>query len=172
LRHARKIITPHSEIGALYPHQTVLLDWCIPEKEIERATRAGSVANVVFPASTVGRKGAYELRAALRNLRTHITVNGPVLEGNNFWDGYQVERMPAEADWLGNATVVVLPAFVEHQPRRLLEAVARGVPVIASKACGLGRLGGVAEVECGDIASLRHEIERALKRTSEVSSSP
>jgi len=172
LRHARKIITPHSEIGALYPHKTVLLDWCIPEKEIERATRAGSVANVVFPASTVGRKGAYELRAALRNLRTHITVNGPVLEGNNFWDGYQVERMPAEADWLGNATVVVLPAFVEHQPRRLLEAVARGVPVIASKACGLGRLGGVAEVECGDIASLRHEIERALKRTSEVSSSP
>ena len=65
-------------------------------------------------------------------------------------------------------TVVVLPAFVEHQPRRLLEAVARGVPVIASKACGLGQLGGVAEVEAGDIASLRHEIEKALGRSSEV----
>jgi len=168
LRHARKIITPHSEIAALYPQKTVLLDWCIPKKEIERAPCAGFVANVVFPAATVGRKGAYELRAALRNLNAQITVTGPFLEGNNFWDGFLVERMPAEADWLRNATVVVLPAFVEHQPRRLLEAVARGVPVIASKACGLGQLGGVAEVEAGDIASLRHEIEKVLGRSSEV----
>jgi VanW like protein/Glycosyl transferases group 1 len=162
LRHARKIITPHSEIAALYPHKTVLLDWCIPEKEIERAPCADFVANVVFPASTVGRKGAYELRAALRNLSAQITVNGPFLEGNNFWDGFQVERLPGGADWLRKATVVVLPAFVEHQPRRLLEAVAHGVPVIASKACGLGKLAGVAEVDAGDIPSLRHEIERAL----------
>ena len=162
LRHARKIITPHSEIADLYPHKTVLLDWCLPEKEIERASSAGLVANVVFPSSTVGRKGAYELRAALRNLSAQITVNGPFLEGNNFWDGFQVELRPAGAHWLRNATVVVLPAFVEHQPRRLLEAVARGVPVIASRACGLGNLGGVAEVEYGDVASLRHEIERAL----------
>jgi len=169
LRNARKIITPHSEIAALYQDKTVLLDWCIPEKEIERARSGGFVANVVFPASTVGRKGAYELRAALRNLSAQITVTGPFLEGNNFWDGFQVERMPAGADWLRNATVVVLPAFVEHQPRRLLEAVARGVPVIASKACGLGQLEGVAEVESGDIASLRYEIERALETSSEVS---
>ena len=37
-----------------------------------------------------------------------------------------------------NNSPFVLPAFVEHQPRRLLEAVAHGVPVIASKAVGLG----------------------------------
>jgi VanW like protein/Glycosyl transferases group 1 len=166
LHHARKIITPHSEIAALYPHKAVLLDWCIPKKEIEQAPGTGFVANVVFPASTVGRKGAYELRAALRNLSAQITVNGPFLEGNNFWDGFQVERINAGADWLRNATVVVLPAFVEHQPRRLLEAVARRVPVIASKACGLGQLVGVAQVESGDVASLRHEIERALERRS------
>jgi len=170
LRHARKLITPHSEIAALYPHKTVLLDWSIPEKEIARAPSAGFVANVVFPASTVGRKGAYELRAALRSMSVQITVNGPFLEGNNFWDGFQVERIPVGADCLRDATVVVLPAFVEHQPRRLLEAVARGVPVIASRACGLGQLGGVVEVEPGDIASLRHEIERALGRRSEVRS--
>ena len=169
LRHARKIITPHSEIAALYPHKTILLDWCMPEKEIERAPGAGFVANVVFPTSTVGRKGAYELRAALRNSSAQITVNGPLLEGKNFWDGFQVEQMSAGVDWLRKATVVVLPAFVEHQPRRLLEAVARGVPVIASKACGLGQLGGIIEVQPGDIASLRYEIERALETRSEVS---
>ena len=162
LRHARKIITPHSEIAQLHPSKTVLLDWSIPEKEIEQAPCAGFIPNVVFPASTVGRKGAYELRAALRDLTVQITVNGPSLEGNNFWEGFQVERMPAGADWLRNATVVVLPAFVEHQPRRLLEAVACGVPVIASKACGLGKMGGVAEVDSADVASLRHEIERSL----------
>jgi hypothetical protein len=169
LRHARKIITPHSEIASLYPHKTVMLDWCIPETQIERTPGAGFVGNVVFPASTVGRKGAYELRAALRDLSAQITVNGSFLEGNNFWDGFQVKRVHAGADWLRNATVVVLPAFVEHQPRRLLEAVARGVPVIASKACGLGQLAGVAEVEPGEIRSLRSEIERALGRRSEVS---
>ena len=162
LRHARKIITPHSEIAALYPHKTILLDWSIPEQEVERAPCAGSVANVVFPATTVGRKGAYELRAALRNLRAQITVNGPILEDTAFWDGFRMKRTPPGADWLSDATVVVLPAFVEHQPRRLLDAVARGVPVVASKACGLRRLEGVAEVETGDIASLRYEIERVL----------
>jgi hypothetical protein len=169
LRRARKIITPHSEIAALYPHKTVLLDWCMSQVEIERAPCAGSVANVVFPASTVGRKGAYELRAALRTLDAQITIHGPLLEGDNFWDGFQVERIRAGADWLRNATVVVLPAFVEHQPRRLLEAVARNVPVIASGACGLGQLGGVIEVEAGDVASLRREIKRALASRSEVS---
>ncbi len=168
LRHARKIITPHSDIAALYPHKTVLLDWCIPEKESERSRCDGFVANVVFPASTVGRKGAYELRAALRNLSVQISLNGQLLEGNSFWDGFQVKRTPTGADWLRGATVVVLPAFVEHQPRRLLEAVARGVPVIASKACGLGQLGGIAEVESGDIASLRQEIEKALGRSQSV----
>jgi hypothetical protein len=170
LRHAQQIITPHSEIATLYPHKTVLLEWCIPEKQIERTPGPDFVANVVFPTSTVGRKGAYELRAALRNLSAQITVNGPFLEGSNFWDGFEVQRMSAGVDWLHNATVVVLPAFVEHQPRRLLEAVARGVPVIASKACGLGQLDGVAEVEPGDIASLRSEIERALGRRSEIKS--
>ena len=168
MRHARKIITPHSEIAALYPHKAVLLEWSIPEKRLERSPCAGLVANVVFPASTVGRKGAYELRSALKDLNAKITVNGPILEGDDFWDGFQMSRVPAGADWLRNATVVILPAFIEHQPRKLLEAVARGVPVIASKACGLGHVGGVVEVECGDIALLRHEIERALEKKERV----
>ena len=45
------------------------------------------------------------------------------------------------------------------------------MPVIASKQCGLGNLSGVAEVESGDVASLRHEIEKVLRRRSEVRSS-
>lgn len=166
LRYARKIITPHSEIAALYPH-TVLLDWQMPQTE--RTPRAGSTTNVVFPATTLGRKGAYELRAALQDLDAQITIIGPILEDTSFWDGFQMRRVAPEADWLSDATVVVLPAFVEHQPRRLLEAVARGVPVIASKACGLARMKGVVEIEFGDTESLRYEIENLI-RSSSVSS--
>ncbi|HEY0762279.1 MAG TPA: VanW family protein [Pyrinomonadaceae bacterium] len=168
LRHARKIITPHSEIAAHYPHKTVLLDWCIPKQHAKRASSAGPIANLVFPATTVGRKGAYELRAALRNLDVQITVCGPILEDTNFWNGFRVKRTTPGVDWLIDATAVVLPAVVEHQPRRLLEAVARGVPVIASKECGLGRLKGVVEIDCGDIESLRCEIERVLLRNVQV----
>lgn len=168
LHHARKIITPHSEIAALYPHKTVLLDWCVPKQLAKRAPSTGPNANLVFPATTIARKGAYELRTALRNLDIQITVNGPILEDTNFWDGFRIERTAQGVDWLSNATVVVLPAVVEHQPRRLLEAVARGVPVIASKACGLGRLKGVVEIDCDDIESLRYEIERVLLRNVQV----
>jgi glycosyltransferase involved in cell wall biosynthesis len=53
---------------------------------------------------------------------------------------------------------VVLPAWIEHQPRRLLQAVAAGVPVIASEACGLRGVRGVINVPCGDLAALRMAI--------------
>jgi glycosyltransferase involved in cell wall biosynthesis len=89
-------------------------------------------------------------------------IQGPTLEGINFWNGVGVSEPHAGEDWLQNAAAVVLPAFVENKPRRLLEAVARGVPVIASPACGLGNIRGVTNVEAGDIEALRAEIENAI----------
>jgi hypothetical protein len=44
----------------------------------------------------------------------------------------------------------VLPAYVEHRPRMLLSAIVRGIPVIASEACGLHDLPGVVTVPTGD----------------------
>jgi hypothetical protein len=162
LRQANKIITPHSEIAALYPGKTVLLDWSIPTRDLETRHGVSAVANLAFPSSTVGRKGAYELRAALKGLNAQLNIIGPILEGNNFWDGLNVKQVPAGEDWLRNASAVVLPAFVEHRPRRLLEAVARGVPVIASTSCGLGHVRAVTEIQPGDAGSLRTEIEKVL----------
>src|SRR6185503_13158913 len=81
---------------------------------------------------------------------------GPVLEDPGFWEGLQTER--AETNWLNGAAAVVLPAWIEHQPRRLLQAVAAGVPVIASEACGLRGVRGVINVPCGDLAALRMAI--------------
>ena len=78
----------------------------------------------------------------------------------------RVNQMRAGDDWLSNATAVVLPSFVEHRPRRLLEAVARGVPVIASTACGLQNISGVTSIAPGDVESLYAEIEKVAAASS------
>jgi glycosyltransferase involved in cell wall biosynthesis len=111
---------------------------------------------IVFPASTVGRKGCYELRDAIRDLSVKLILLGPMIEGSNFWDGFDIERGPT--DWLERADVVVLPAFVEHRPRRLLLAARAGIPVIATDACGVAGIENVITVEHGDVASLRKAI--------------
>lgn len=164
LRRARRIITPHTEIAALYRDKATLLDWVVPA-EAEKAAPwrdAPRGAKVAFPASTVGRKGAYELRAAVRGLGVQLVTTGAQLEGADFWRGTSIERRAGGEDWLDGVAVVVLPAFVEHKPRRLLEAVARGTPVIASTACGLENIKGVINVPVGNVEALREEIKRAL----------
>ena len=159
LRQARKIITPHTGIAALYPGKAEVIDWKMPKGRI-RGTFRNSKPTVLFPASTVGRKGCYELREALRGLNFKIVTMGPDIEGGDFWEGFDRER--GGPDWLEKADLVVLPAFVEHRPRRLLEAAAAGIPVIASTACGVGNVKGIETVEAGDAVELREKILRCL----------
>jgi hypothetical protein len=162
LQQARKIITPHTEIAAIYPEKSVLIDWTIPSTSTQIQSVEGRGAKIIFPSASVGRKGAYELRAAMNGLDTELMILGPTLEGTDFWNGVRVSEPQVGVDWLQNAAAVVLPAFVEHKPRRLLEAVARGVPVIASPACGLGNIRGVTIVEAGNVDALRAEIKNAI----------
>jgi hypothetical protein len=149
---ARQWITPHRAIAALAGERALLLDWQLPPSR--RITPGNTI---VFPASTLGRKGAYELRAAARETGLPVRLCGPAIESAEFWNGVAISR--ACGDWLEGASVVVLPAWVEHQPRRLLEALAAGVPVIASAACGLSPLPGLTIVPCGDVAALVSAIE-------------
>ena len=86
-----------------------------------------------------------------------LTLAGPVIEGREFWAG--CNAVPAGPDWLANAAAVVLPAWVENQPRRLLAAVAAGIPVIASAACGIDGLPGVTVVPEGCVDSLAAAID-------------
>jgi VanW like protein/Glycosyl transferases group 1 len=170
LRYARRIITPHSEIAALYENKVVLLDWAMPSKTrtLQPKRAATHTAKIVFPASTIGRKGAYELRAAIEGLDVRLITMGADLEGPDFWRGKLTEHRTSAEDWLAGIDAVVLPAFVEHKPRRLLEALAFGTPVIASQACGLAKTKGVINVPVGDVDRLREEITRlpALQRQS------
>lgn len=155
LANARRIITPHTEIASLFGERATLLDW-----EISSATRTAMPKNekpvIVFPASTVGRKGCYELREAIRAIDVKLITLGPFIEDSDFWNGFDVER--GASDWLDRADLVVLPAFVEHRPRRLLSAAARNIPVIASPECGVGNVAGVTTVEAGNSERLRSAI--------------
>ncbi|HEV7905784.1 MAG TPA: VanW family protein [Pyrinomonadaceae bacterium] len=162
LQRARKIITPHSEIARMYRGQAVTIDWTMPPHTPPGKASVVRRPRLVFPASTVGRKGAYELRAAIQGLDVGLTFVGAQLEGEDFWRGLSVERGQNGEDWLEGASALVLPAYVEHRPRRLLEGVARGIPVIASTACGLENIKGVVNIPPGDVKALRHEIEKLL----------
>lgn len=165
---AERVLTPHAELAALFPGRAERLPWAVPAARHEPVPRVISgKPTLAFPASTVGRKGAWELREALRGLGVdvHLWVAGRPLEGDEFWRGHDVSEgtaPPARPD------LVVLPAHVEHQPRALLSALARGIPVIASSACGLGDLPGVTTVPAGDVAALRAALAAALAGLAEA----
>jgi len=160
LKHARRIITPHSEIASLFPKRSALIPWKIPAAGSRVEKRTGPKLVIVFPAATVGRKGCYELRDALRGLNTKLILLGPLIEGADFWDGIYVAK--GDDNWPEKADLVVLPAFVEHRPRRLLLAAARGIPVIASSACGVDGINGIRTVVPGDPDRLRAAIIDAM----------
>jgi hypothetical protein len=149
---ARRWITPHREIAALAGDKAEIVAWSLPQAAARR-DNGGTRLRVAFPASTLCRKGAYELREALRGQDVELILLGGVLEGADFWEG--VNLVVPESNWLSEADVVVLPAFVEHYPRALLRAVASGVPVIATAACGIEGLPGVTTIAAGDVVALR-----------------
>jgi hypothetical protein len=160
---AARIVTPHARIAALYGDRADLRPWCRPVAS--HPSRRGSA--VVFPASTLGRKGAYLLRSAVRQLDSEVEVRvlGRELEGTGFWDGLAVSHGTQGRAGLEGAAAVVLPAYVEHQPRALLAAAAAGVPVIASEACGLHGIDGITTIPTGDAEALAHAMDRILRAT-------
>jgi glycosyltransferase involved in cell wall biosynthesis len=89
----------------------------------------------------------------LRDLDVRLILLGPLIEGDDFWNGFDTER--GTENWLEIADLVALPAFVEHRPRRLLLAAGSGIPVIASDACGVERIPDITTVAAGDPYALR-----------------
>ncbi|MGC2239061.1 MAG: VanW family protein [Pyrinomonadaceae bacterium] len=162
LKMARKIITPHTEIASLFAGKCELVNWNLPKaKNLER--KINDKFTIVFPASTVGRKGSYELRDAVRDLDIKLITLGAIIEEADFWRGIDWEK--GADDWLGKADLIILPAFVEHKPRRLLQAVAQKIPVIASTACGLETIENVTNIEISSVKRLREEIISAIEKS-------
>jgi hypothetical protein len=166
---AEIIITPHDSIARLFPGKTLHLDWHRPAAP-PGAALASSPAprnpkrrRIVFPGPTIARKGAHELREAARELDLDVMPLGRALEGADFWQGLRLAARPAEpAAWLAQAAAVVQPAIVEDQPRPLLLALAAGVPVVATPACGIAPCPGLTLVPAGDAGALTLALARIL----------
>ncbi len=173
---ARAVVTPHAAVAALFGSRAVHVPWTVPRPlgiDRQPSFRA-SIPAVVFPSSTLGRAGAYELREVARDLGVRVLLTGDDLEGAGFWDGVSTERCASFGVALAGAACVALPAYVENQPRRLLLAAAMGVPVVASDACGLGALANLTTVRAGDVAALQAALAAvcgAARRSAEVLSS-
>jgi hypothetical protein len=136
LFYAAEIVTPHAFVASLFPTQASLLEWTLPEPA-SRGLRSkrDEKLTVFFPCSTLGRKGAYEVREAMRGLDAKLLLGGKVLEQAGFWDGIEVST--AAGSDLTRVDLVIEPAVVESQPRALLRALAAGVPVISTVESGL-----------------------------------
>jgi glycosyltransferase involved in cell wall biosynthesis len=164
LDYAGQVLTPHAELAALFPGKTIRLDWRVPA-----ATPCSAAAvhrrRIAFPGPTLARKGAYELREAARALDLEIVCLGSELEGPDFWRGVATRRpdQVAGPKWLETIAAVVQPSLVEERPRHLLTALAAGVPVVATSACGIAEQPGVTIVTADDPAGLIAALRRVLE---------
>lgn len=157
LDYAERIVTPHAEIAASFD-KAQLLPWHVPPAAAT-ATTTAPIHRVAFVGPTLGRKGAYEMRAAARALKLDLLVPRRDLEAPDFWSGLAVTRgAPLQGQ------IVVQPAFAEENPRPLLTALARGRQVIATPACGLPPQPGLVLVPYGDGAALIAALRAALGR--------
>ncbi len=160
---ARSCISPHAYVRAAIGSQAVAIPWDIPVAERRWASPRGEGRRaIVFPAPTLARRGAFEVRAVARALDLRVIGPGIEFEGDDFWEGVAYERWTSATDAFEFATAVVLPAFVEHRPRLLLAAAASGVPVIATENCGLRGISGVVETRAGEDRALTDAVAHAI----------
>ncbi len=147
---ATRLITAHHALAAHFPAGRVdLIDWA-PAPPLA-ATRGGR--SFLFAGPALARKGAHAMREAMTGLDIELLVERSAEESMDFWDGLNVRRLaPGEQPALAG---VVLPAIVEHRPHTLLRALAAGLPVIATPACGLPLQPGLTIVAPDDPEALR-----------------
>lgn len=168
LKNSHAVVTPHRAVAAFvaerYGKKPTLLDWVIPESKASQSPGK----QVLFPASALGRKGAFEIRDACRELGLGIRILGKSSEWDGFWEGLNaVSADPAAM--FEDIGCVVLPAFVEHRPRVLLKALAAGIPVICSPQCGIPEgMPGVTIVPVGDSRVLAAALKARDDQLSEA----
>lgn len=145
LNSAARLVTPHRAIAAQFGSRALLLDWVLPESKV--ATPMAPI-QIFFPASPLGRKGIYEVAEAFQLMGRddiELVILGRADEGSESPLKMIPHRFGSLSD-LKHASVVVLPASIEHRPRMLLLALASGIPVISTASCGLPKHPDVSEV--------------------------
>lgn len=168
LRAAAQVWTPHHEVArylsALGLRDVGLLPWQrqVPVYAARALPSCPDAPLIVFPASALPRKGAHEMAAAMRELGWRVRILGSASSDQKLWQGVVAEHgRYADESWLREADVVALPAHIEHAPRALLKALAAGVPVVATPACGLPSDSGATLVPAGDVQALVRALQQA-----------
>jgi vancomycin resistance protein VanW len=156
---AVRLVTAHRAVAAHFPTGRVeLVDW-VPAPPL-KARHDGR--SFLFAGPALARKGAYAMREAMAGLDIELIVERGAEEAPGFWTGLDVRRLlPSEepAELAG----VVLPAIVEHRPHMLLRALASGLPVIATAACGLSSdMPGLTVIAPDDAPALQSALIAAL----------
>ena len=147
----------------------------------DKAARTDDEVRLIFVGRLAPVKGLRVLFAALEplfesNPRLHLTLVGDgtdrallEAEAARFGDrvrftGYLTQAQVAET--LGASDICVLPSFAEGVPVILMEAMASGLPVIATQVAGVGELVRHGEngllAPPGDVDTLRRHIETLI----------
>ena len=128
------------------------------------AGREADPPEILFAGRLSPEKGIEELVAATHGMNLVVAGDGPlrhlVPDALGFVPHEELERL------YDRAAVVVLPSYREGLPLCVLEAMAHGRPVVATRVGGIPELveDGVTGflVEPGDVAGLRAALERVL----------
>lgn len=157
--------SPHAQVLALAGGRARALPWRVPGP-LARPSRGGVGARprLFFPASPLARKGILELLAALRGEDVEILLPPGDSESGLEPGRATLRRVDSYRQGLLESDAVALPAWIEHQPRALLGAIAGGLPVVATPACGLGAELPWLSVEAGDVDGLRAALLQVLAR--------
>jgi glycosyltransferase involved in cell wall biosynthesis len=100
------------------------------------------------------------LRGAAQVRDLEVILLGSELEGPDFWRGIRTRR--AQSGWLTEVAAVVQPALLEDKPQVPIAALAAGVPVIATEACGLGSHKLLTLIPAGDEAALQEALNEIV----------
>jgi len=165
IQHAQAVVIPNgvewSQANGYQSRRTadrtrlLFLGRLHPKKGIENLLRAlATMANGVT--LSVCGEGEFDYQSHLKSLAAELDLTKRVTFHGRV-DGEAKEQQFAEAD------LCVVPSFTENFCNVVAEALARGVPVIASKGTPWAR---VTEVDCGwwvdnDAATLAHAIRQA-----------
>jgi glycosyltransferase involved in cell wall biosynthesis len=151
------------------------LDRFRPDPAREAGGRTGSPATLLYVAGPNNpTKGFAELQEAFLRLRERypglrLRVVGDPPEGAPSGDGIEiVGRVPREAlpDEYRRSDLFVLPTLADNTPVTLMEAMACGVPAVATSVGGVPELVEPGQsgllVPAGDVAALTSALERLL----------
>jgi glycosyltransferase involved in cell wall biosynthesis len=157
---ACKLISPHEEIIRTAGNRGLRLPWIISIPGSNRKPSGRGEFRIMLAAPSLARKGVYTLRESLKDIPFRATLVLPPRkpEAPNIWDGLNVEHALSMAEGVTRADIVVLPAWIEHQPRGLLFAAALGKTIIATPECGLPGDILWTSVTAGDVEGLRQAI--------------